>query len=195
MNSPTACPRIDWDAVIERHNLREAYGSNQGYDISAESTIHELAHLYDCLGAGAFVHRLRYRLNDVINGTYKARFLGYGDEADWVAAADLAEVRVSAITSLTLEALGIEYHDGTIVDDLLVNLLNNNSWFDSHSKGETRELYEEFKTDFQCMDSAKALAKYLTDHQFDRADAPSHFGKPESHSEMKEKYDPLASLD
>lgn len=83
---------IDWESLVDELGMQSA-------DAEAESFIHELAHAYDCTGEQAFIrvgpqNEVNFRIRDK-----------YG--ADDNDEANQAEIRVSAVTQLTLKRLAL----------------------------------------------------------------------------------------
>ncbi len=98
-------PNIDWAEVEHRLGTREN-GDEEGI-------IHELCHMYDCIGVGAFKYvGPQGYVGHVIRTTYPL-----------AGASDQAEVEVSAMTYIVMRNFGVstEYKD-TIIRQMMANL-------------------------------------------------------------------------
>lgn len=165
---------IDWDQIAQDLNLREAEtGSDTGYSDQAESLIHELAHVFDCIGEKAFQKRplTKYGfVDDLISKTYMAKFAAY-PETDWAMEADLSEVRVSAITLLTLRLLGIDREERWVGQDMIHNL-RRGSWFTAHTHWESLELLSDMLECPTCKLAAETLYAFLVQPEYQTVPLP-----------------------
>lgn len=102
---------IDWMKL-------ESFLGTKEYD--PEGIVHELAHVYDCIGKKAFDGPIgkQHDVSRLIEQSY-----------DKQSALDRAEIRVSAITFLVLQPLGYA-NINDIIDSMRGNL--SRSWFEKH---------------------------------------------------------------
>jgi len=101
---------INWDQVQKDLGVLESPDD-------PEAIIHEIVHAYDCVGAKAFVHvGSQIDVNFLFNSTYKT-----------VTRQDNAEIRVSALTHLVMQNLGLPDRREDILDSMFSNLQRRSS--------------------------------------------------------------------
>ena len=109
---------VDWPEV--ELTLRTKEGGDP------EGIVHELAHMYDCVGKSAFLHvGTQNMVGDVLRGKFKTK-----------RSRNLAEMRASAITYKVLVALKYPDERKTILRSMLDNMEG------LPLSPETRERYE-----------------------------------------------------
>lgn len=139
--------KIDWELLCNELGIT--------YE-DEEASIHELAHAYDCIGEGAFRYvgdqtRVSVMIMEKYGGTRRE-------------VANLAEVKVSAVTHRVMDILGIltPQFSSMILTSLQENLRGD--WYEMHPGEETETMFWDKLEADDVKREAEIIAKFIEEN-------------------------------